>query len=209
MADLNWDWLGLAPDYEWGPGLLHVSLSHPPWTKSCPEHFLLVVIAEVQKGNSKCTSTFQASAHITLVNIPVVKASPWPSHNSKAIYHEYSSHVPAMVESHGKRIGEWFHYREVKNWDQWFNQPQARRSSKKRDPMGRILQRSRQEVISIRTEPVAGGRITGRRISRCRRKSRRKPQVNFQLSNQIIGDLVGEVKNPSKGQTWDGVTKDF
>lgn len=75
--------------------------------------------------------------------------------------------------------------------------------------MGRILQRSRQEVISIRTEPVAGGRITGRRISRCRRKSRWKPQVNFQLSNQIIGDLVGEVKNPSKGQTWDGVSKEF
>lgn len=64
--------------------------------------------------------------------------------------------------------------------------------------MGRSLQRSRQEVINIRTEPMARGRITGRRVSRCRRKSRKKHQGDFQLSNQVVGDQLGEVKNPNK-----------
>lgn len=34
------------------------------------------------------------------------------------------------------------------------------------------MQKSRQEVMSIRTEPMAGGKITGRRISRHKREKR-------------------------------------
>lgn len=98
------------------------------------------------------------------------------------------SHDQALPQSPStmkpRQMDGWIYHRGVKNWDQWWNQPQTRRRRKKRDSMGRSLQRFRQEVINIRTEPMARGRITGRGVSRCRRKSRKKHQGDFQLSNQ-------------------------
>lgn len=73
MAGLGWDQLDLAPDYEWDPGLLHISLIL--LGQKLSRHFLLRVRVQVQEGKPICTSVFQAFAHITRVNILMVKAS--------------------------------------------------------------------------------------------------------------------------------------
>lgn len=71
------------------------------------------------------------------------------------------------------------------------------------------MQMFRQEVINIRTKPVARGRVTGRRVSMCKRKNIKKHQGDFQLSNQVVGDQLCGIKNSNKTQTWHGANKAF